>query len=773
MDVFTLKGSVEIDTSGAESKLNAISQKAQTLKKELDELNSGGGTPGYTGNPPVYTSTTIPPVLALPPATTNTNRTTTGTTTTTGTGTTGTGTTTPQPGSYAATVAPTLAGKKFGFGTVGAVYLGQALWRMTERAAGAAVSFGKKGISYNETMEKYEKMIGSYLNEDDPAKVKEFVNSLVEFAVDTPLSLEGTMMAAVKTLQSGVDPENLIETLRMLGDLALGDTSKMESLAYVYGQVMAGGKLQGDDYRQFKNAFVNIHDLLATYYSEKEGVEVTAADVMERQSAGTVTAEDVHNAMMLATQEGGPFYNKMAVMMATLFGQKQKLSDLYDQTTGAVMAEPTDVMKEQILPGLAEVLTEVKTWAEENPETLRDAAEGVGSTVVELADTVADFATGAAEFYSENREATDAGLLLGGLALLKTAHPVLGAASLLFGYGDTKNQLKEHGEKLYEESMSPDEGINSSVVRLTMPDDLEEKLDNGVAYEDLSEEEKRHVDRAKIVAGLEQRLLDLHDNSPLGKAAQMYEISKKISEKTVTLEDLEKYGIKPTPEVAARMAAEEERRALKESGGSTTADGIVHTADEDQNAFLLEAQHSFSGWNSETIAEMERMWDAYRDAALNGGFFDSSDYLTSMYNAMYSQLAEDGMSKKDIPLTTIDAQDLFWYYIQRLSLDNEDLPVEWFSSPPGSSGSGGNPYDFPAPISSAVNTALIAALQGITQAYNPDAIAAAVESAIIRGMSGVTIEQGNVVLNTGSLVGTLTPILNQKFGALLGRASRG
>jgi hypothetical protein len=88
-------------------------------------------------------------------------------------------------------------------------------------------------------------------------------------------------------------------------------------------------------------------------------------------------------------------------------------------------------------------------------------------------------------------------------------------------------------------------------------------------------------------------------------------------------------------------------------------------------------------------------------------------------------------------------------------------------------GGGGNPYDFPAPTSSTDIATLVAAIQGIQQAYNPDAIAAAVESAIIRGMSGVTIEQGNVVLNTGSLVGTLTPILNQKFGALLGRASRG
>lgn len=630
-------------------------------------------------------------------------------------------------GTYAVT-----AGKNLDDGSgfsVGAHYAANLLWELSERAAEFVWELGKMGMDFNASMETWSLQLTTLLGADDIEVGKAFLEEIRQFAIDTPLALDQAVQSAVGLLASGINSEDVIDTLWMLGDIAMGDTEKLSRIALVYSQIMAGGKMQGDDLRQFKNAGVPIYDLLEQYYEAMDaGTDYTEAMLADMQKEGEITAEDVHGALLMATQEGGMFYNAMAAMMEGYEGQTEKFKDTTQQTMGELTASFFELMKSEGLPKLTQLMNDLMQWAKENPEVIEKLSKALSDLAVGGLTLVTDSLKSLLEYWTTHREEFNSLLILFGGMAFSAGHPLAGAALITVGGYDVWNQLKETGEDIYEDSMSPEKGKNSNPVRWALRDDVEAKLDSGVAYEDLTEEEKGEVAKAKAVAGAEQRVVDLHDNTPLGKSALAKEwLEEKKATAVAGVVNPEEYGLKLSPAYMAELD-----KLASVPPGEVLANINEYIPDVLARWYYHNHVAKFQDMSNEELNEvfetyMIEMFPNYKDAP---------------------------QSKKDLWKMTV-TNPLLDYY---------DLP---------GSGGGGNPYDFPAPTSSADTATLIAAIQGLAQAYNPDAIAAAVEGAIIRGMSGVTIEQGNVVLNTGSLVGTLTPILNQKFGALLGRASRG
>jgi tape measure domain-containing protein len=127
---------------------------------------------------------------------------------------------------------------------------------------------------------------------------------------------------AAKTLLAfGVASGDILPTLRMLGDVASGNEQKLSSLALVFGQVAANARLTGGDVLQFVNATFNPLAAIAKRTGEEIG------EVRKRMEQGAVGIDEVRQAFVDATSEGGRFYQSMERQSLTLAGRWSTLSD--------------------------------------------------------------------------------------------------------------------------------------------------------------------------------------------------------------------------------------------------------------------------------------------------------------------------------------------------------------------------------------------------------------------------------------------------------------
>ncbi len=150
------------------------------------------------------------------------------------------------------------------------------------------------------------------------------------FGIDTPYEAEGMLNSAKQMLAYGVKENDIMNDIRMIGEVAMGNQAKFDSLAYVYAQTQSAGRLTGQDLRQYTEAGFNPLKVLA----EESGK--TLEDMRGRMSDGLVSAEDVTRAFKIASSEGGQFYGAMAKQMETYGGQVSMLTDIKNEIDRAM-----------------------------------------------------------------------------------------------------------------------------------------------------------------------------------------------------------------------------------------------------------------------------------------------------------------------------------------------------------------------------------------------------------------------------------------------------
>lgn len=307
------------------------------------------------------------------------------------------------------------------------------LGNMATQAANAALRMGKSffqtGFEFNQNMEKWTASFKTYMGGDLEA-ASAFMEEVRQFAIETPLSLSDSVQSAVRVMASGIDKSEVIDTLRMLGDIANGDTQKMSRLALVYSQVMAAGTLKGNDPNQFKEAGVPIYDLLLDYYHANGYDYIDKAFLQEMQRKGGITSEEVLGALQMATSEGGMYYNAMNNMMNTEYGQAQKMLDSYEQAAGSFTKAIFEVFKSDTIPALNEILQQLNEWATENPEALKTLGEAFSNFATNGIGALVNGLTTLLDFFSQNKGSLEAVMMVLGGLLMVTGHPVAGAALL-------------------------------------------------------------------------------------------------------------------------------------------------------------------------------------------------------------------------------------------------------------------------------------------------------------------------------------------------------
>jgi tape measure domain-containing protein len=235
--------------------------------------------------------------------------------------------------------------------------------------AGFIAAYGGKKlwdllIGSNAEMEQHttslEVMLGS------ASKASAMIEKMRDFAAKTPLTLENVISGGSLLMSYGVDESNLIDTMTKLGDLARGNAEKMDRITLAYGQMLAKGKVTGEELMQMTEAGVPLQTALA------ESIGVTGEEFSKMVSAGKVGIDDLNNAITGLTTGNGKFAGMMEKQSQTMHGM---LSTLLDNLS-EFMRKMGEGAFGEVKSALQEASDLLAEWEEDG--TLDRWAQGVG-----------------------------------------------------------------------------------------------------------------------------------------------------------------------------------------------------------------------------------------------------------------------------------------------------------------------------------------------------------------------------------------------------------
>ena len=219
-------------------------------------------------------------------------------------------------------------------------------------------------IGSNAEMEQYttslEVMLGS------AEKASAMIAKMREFAAKTPLTLDNVISSGTLLMSYGVDESNLIGTMTKLGDLASGNAEKMDRITLAYGQMLAKGKVTGEELRQMTEAGVPLQTALA------ESIGVTGEEFSKMVSKGEVGIDALNKAIAELTTGDGKFAGMMEKQSQTMQGM---LSTMQDNITEFFRKMGEGAFGE-VKSALQDVSDQLAEWEQDG--TLDEWAQGVG-----------------------------------------------------------------------------------------------------------------------------------------------------------------------------------------------------------------------------------------------------------------------------------------------------------------------------------------------------------------------------------------------------------
>lgn len=162
------------------------------------------------------------------------------------------------------------------------------------------------------------------------------------FASSTPMQLDDLATAAQTMLGFNIAAEDVMPMLRSIGDIAMGDATKFQSLALAFSQMSATGKLMGQDLLQMINAGFNP----LTEISAKTGKSVGV--LKEEMSKGAISADMVADAFKSASAEGGKFGGMLDKQSKTINGAISNMKSAWQDALNAIGEEGDDVFADII-----------------------------------------------------------------------------------------------------------------------------------------------------------------------------------------------------------------------------------------------------------------------------------------------------------------------------------------------------------------------------------------------------------------------------------------
>lgn len=242
--------------------------------------------------------------------------------------------------------------------------------KMTVGVTAPLTALATAGVKYNATMETYLANLTTLLG-GNQQEAQKLLDTLKEMANTTPYEATDLVKATQKMMAFGISAEDSLKYLNMLGDVAMGDANKMDSLTLAFSQISASGRASMEDINQMIDQGFNPLTIIA----EKTGESM--ADLRDRVSAGQVSFEEIAGAFQIATSEGGIFYQSMDKASQTTQGKISSMTDAFNSAAGA--------LTESLLPFVTQFvtkLTEIFNWLNSLDESQKNMILTVGLVLI-------------------------------------------------------------------------------------------------------------------------------------------------------------------------------------------------------------------------------------------------------------------------------------------------------------------------------------------------------------------------------------------------------
>jgi len=200
-----------------------------------------------------------------------------------------------------------------------------------------------KGVELEQTKVKFEVLLGSV------EKGIGLFNELNAFANFTPFSNASVVKASETMLGFGITQDKIIGNMKMLGDVSMGNEQKLGSLSLVYSQIMATGRLMGQDLLQLINQGFNPLQVI----SENTGLSMSV--LKKQMEKGAISAGMVEEAFRLATSEGGRYYGMTEKMSESAGGKWSTLMGKFQYAVSVIGEKFSNWISPMIDIGIAVV----------------------------------------------------------------------------------------------------------------------------------------------------------------------------------------------------------------------------------------------------------------------------------------------------------------------------------------------------------------------------------------------------------------------------------
>lgn len=202
----------------------------------------------------------------------------------------------------------------------GGVALDKMLFRIADGINAVAKAAVENAVEFERLGVAFEVLTGSV------GRGQKLFEDVQGLAVSTPFTVK-ELASQTKLLKSyGVATDDLIDTIKRLGDVASGTGVDLGRITLAYGQVMSKRRFQAGELRQFTEAGVS-----AQSFADAAGLSVPA--LLSQMEEGRVSSRVVQKAFRQMTGAGGQFFGMNERLQNTVGGRMRGLVE-----TGQIFA---------------------------------------------------------------------------------------------------------------------------------------------------------------------------------------------------------------------------------------------------------------------------------------------------------------------------------------------------------------------------------------------------------------------------------------------------
>ena len=155
-------------------------------------------------------------------------------------------------------------------------------------------------------------------------QAKQIIEELQQLGTVTPFTSTELIDAAKRLQAFGVEGSRVVEVTRRLADASGATGAELQGLVTAYGQVVAKGRLQGEELLQFQERGVGVQQELQKMY------KLSGEELQKALSKGQISAKAVEIAFQRLTSAGGKYANGAVAQSDTLTGKLSTLQDGID-----------------------------------------------------------------------------------------------------------------------------------------------------------------------------------------------------------------------------------------------------------------------------------------------------------------------------------------------------------------------------------------------------------------------------------------------------------